>query len=140
MFSCPHKTRNTISHTSSSNFSYNSLVSQMLTLTDVVSPIMDTLTRTTLPVESAPILPELDLDWSGDDLVDDDGWVKFDTYSVSKMDEFGKIEEFVGLGLEELKRLEGREWVLLPTAKGFRKSFGYIFIGEDSYDNLSDFA
>lgn len=112
----------------------------MLTLTDVVSPFMDTLTRTSLPSESVPLLPQLDPDWSEDDLVDDDGWVKFDTYSVSKMDEFGEIEEFVGLGLEELKRLDGREWVLLPTARGFQKSVGYIFIGEDSYDDLSDFA
>jgi len=113
----------------------------MLSLMDVVSPVLDTLTKTKLPSDKGtPLLPQLDLDWSGDDLVDDDGWVKFDTYSLSKMDQFGKIEEFVGLELEELKRLDGQEWIPLPTAKGFTKAFGYIFAGEDSYDDLSDFA
>ena len=113
----------------------------MLSLTDIVSPIVDHLTGTKLPSEeSAPLLGDVSPDWCGDDFVDEDGWVKFDTYSRSKMDEFGKIQEFVGLELEELKRLDGQEWIPLPTVTGFRKAYGYIFIGEDGYDDLSDFA
>jgi hypothetical protein len=113
----------------------------MLSLTDIVSPIIDHFTGTKLPSEeSAPLLGDVGPDWCGDDFVDEDGWVKFDTYSRSKMDEFGKIQEFVGLELEELKRLDGQEWIPFPTVTGFRKAYGYIFIGEDEYDDLSDFA
>ena len=113
----------------------------MMSVGDIIASVFDALSETSLDSEKlAPLLREICADCCADDLVDEDGWVKFDTYGRRKMARLQKLQEVVGLEVEELKRLDGQEWVPLPTATGFKKAYGYIFTGEDDYDDLSDFA